>query len=71
MWETDVSIPSAPIISLPITPSCSTTVFNIELDQLIHCDSVSTAQIFVGGQINQIVNATAINCTNDSTNTFN
>ena len=69
-WETDVSIPASPIISLPIVPSCSTTVFNIELDQLIHCDSVATAQIYVGGQINQIVNATAINCTNDSTNTI-
>ena len=70
MWETDVSIPASPIISLPIAPSCSTTVFNIELDKWIHCDSVATAQIFVGGQINQTVNATAINCTNDSTNTI-
>ena len=69
-WETDVSIPADPIISLPIAPSCSTTVFNIELDQLIHCDSVTTAQIFVGGQVNQMVNASAINCTNDSTNTI-
>ena len=69
-WTTDVSVPAAPVISLPNIPTCSTTVFNIELDQLIHCDSVATAQIFVGGQINQTVNATAINCTNDSTNTI-
>ena len=69
-WITDVSIPAAPIISLPNIPTCSTTVFNMELNQLIHCDSVATAQIFVGGQINQSVNATAINCVNDSTNTI-
>ena len=67
-WETDVSIPSSPVISLPIIPSCSTTIFNIELDKSIHCDSVFTSQIFVGGQVNQIVNATPVNCTNDSTN---
>ena len=69
-WITDVSIPAAPVISLPNIPTCSTTVFNIELDQLIHCDSVATAQIFVGGQVNQTVIATPINCTNDSTNTI-
>ena len=32
-WETDVSIPTAPIINLPISPTCSTSVFNIELDK--------------------------------------
>ena len=69
-WITDVSVPAAPIISFPNIPTCSTTVFNIELDQLIHCDSVNTSQIFVGGQINQTAIATAINCTNDSTNTI-
>ena len=51
-WETDVSIPSPPLINLPLNPTCSTTILNIELDQLIHCDSVSTS-INVGGQINQ------------------
>ena len=69
-WETDVSIPTSPIINLPISPTCSTSVFNIELDKLIHCDSVLTSQILVGGQVNQSVNASAINCTNDSTNTI-
>ncbi|MBT5859208.1 MAG: PKD domain-containing protein [Flavobacteriales bacterium] len=69
-WITDVSIPAAPIISLTNIPTCSTTVFNILLDQLIHCDSVTTAQIFVGGQVNQTLIASPINCTNDSTNTI-
>ena len=69
-WITDVSIPAVPIISLTNIPTCSTTVFNILLDQIIHCDSVTTAQIFVGGQVNQTVIASPINCTNDSTNTI-
>jgi len=69
-WETLVTTPQAPIITIPITPTCSTTVFNIELDQLIHCDSVASAQVFVGGQINQTVLATPVNCANDSTNTI-
>ena len=40
------------------------------LDQNIHCDSVSTAIINVGRQLNQTVVATRINCVNDSTNTI-
>ena len=54
-WETDVSIPSPPLINLTVVPTCSTTILNIELNQLIHCDSVSTSVINVGGQINQSV----------------
>ena len=69
-WVTDVSIPSPPIISLPVVPSCSTTILNIELNQLIHCDSVSSSIINIGGQINQSVVATPVNCLNDSTNTI-
>ena len=69
-WETDVSIPSPPVIILPVTPTCSTTVLNIELDHFIHCDSVSTSILNVVGQINQNVVASAINCSNDSTNTI-
>jgi hypothetical protein len=69
-WEAIISPPINPIISLPNPPSCSTNVLLIELDQNIHCDSVATALINVGGQLNQIVNATAINCVNDSTNTI-
>ena len=67
-WETDVSIPSPPLINLPLNPTCSTTILNIELDHLIHCDSVSTSVINVGGQINQSVVASPLNCMNDSTN---
>jgi len=69
-WEAVISPPINPILSLPNTPSCSTNVLLIELDQNIHCDSVATALINVSGQLNQIVNATAINCVNDSTNTI-
>lgn len=69
-WETDVSIPSPPVISLLVTPTCSITVLNIELDHLIHCDSVSTAILNVVGQINQNVVASPVNCSNDSTNTI-
>lgn len=69
-WTSDVSIPSPPVISLPSTPICSTNILTIELDQNIHCDSVYTAQISIGGQLNQIISPTPINCTNDSTNTI-
>lgn len=69
-WESQVSVPPPPVITLPVQPTCSSTIFSIELDQNIHCDSVSTAFISVGGQINQSVNATPLNCINDSTNTI-
>ena len=69
-WVATVSPPSPPNISLPISPTCSTNVLTIVLDQNIHCDSVTTAIISVTGQINQTVNAVAINCVNDSTNTI-
>ena len=68
MWETDVSIPTAPNIMLPTLPSCSTSVLNIELSQAIHCDSVMTADIYINGIVNQTINPTALNCINDSTN---
>ncbi len=66
-WETIIDVPDPPILSLPIIPTCSVTTLNFQLDQNIHCDSVYTANINVGGQINQTVNATPIGCTNDST----
>ena len=69
-WMSDVSIPLPPVISFPNAPTCSTNVLAIQLDQNIHCDSVYTAQISIAGQLNQIINATPINCTNDSTNTI-
>ena len=53
-WETDIAVPLPPTITLPSTPTCSTTTLNVELDQLIHCDSIATSQIYVGGQINLI-----------------
>ena len=67
-WESQISVPPPPIISLPTAVSCSLSTLIIELDQYIHCDSVLTAQVFVSGQLNQSVNATALNCINDSTN---
>ena len=67
-WESQISVPLPPIISLPTAVSCSLNTLIIELDQYIHCDSVLTAQVLVGGQLNQSVNATALNCINDSTN---
>ena len=67
-WQSQVAIPPSPNISLPVQPNCSSSTFSIQLDQNIHCDSVSTAFISVGGQINQTVNATPLNCINDSTN---
>ena len=67
-WESQISVPQPPIISLPTAVSCSLSTLIIQLDQYIHCDSVVTAQVLVGGQLNQSVNATALNCINDSTN---
>jgi len=69
-WEAQITPPPNPIITLPNAPTCSTNVLTITLDQMIHCDSVPTSIINVTGQINQVVNATAINCVNDSTNTI-
>ncbi len=69
-WQSQVAIPPSPNISLPVQPNCSSSTFSIQLDQNIHCDSVSTAFISVGGQINQTVNATPLNCINDSTNSI-
>ena len=69
-WESDIVPPVNPIISLPISPTCSTDVLNLILDQNIHCDSILTALINVTGPINQSVNAIPINCVNDSTNTI-
>ena len=65
-WETIIDVPDPPILSLPIT-TCSVTTLNVQLDQNIHCDSVFTANINVGGQINQTVNAIPLSCLNDST----
>ena len=66
-WETIIDVPDPPMLSLPTAPTCSITTLNVQLDQNIHCDSVYTANINVGGQINQTVNATPIACVNDST----
>ena len=67
-WESQISVPQSPIISLPMAVSCSLNNLIIELDQYILCDSILTAQFFVDGQLNQSVNAIALNCINDSTN---
>ena len=69
-WFANILPPTSPNISLPISPTCSTSVLDIVLDQNIHCDSVATAIINVSGQINQNVSATPLNCINDSTNTI-
>ncbi len=67
-WEAQIIAPQPPVLSFPTTPNCSTTTLVMELDQSIHCDSVATAQITVGGQLSQIVSAVGLNCINDSTN---
>ena len=67
-WESQISVPQPLIISLPTASSCSLNTLIIELDQYIHCDSVLAAQVIVGGQLNQSVNAIALNCVSDSTN---
>jgi len=69
-WESEVSIPSPPVLSIIPIPTCSTNVIILNLDQNMHCDSVYTASISVSGQINQNVSATPLNCVNDSTNTI-
>ena len=69
-WRSDVTTPSAPVISLSNPPSCSTNVLTIQLDQKVHCDSVYSSQIGVSGPLNQTINAVPINCINDSTNTI-
>ena len=69
-WESEVSVPPPPILSIAPAPTCSANVIILNLDQNIHCDSVYTAPIFVTGQINQNVTATPLNCINDSTNTI-
>ena len=66
-WETIIDVPDPPALSLPITPTCSITTLNVQLDQNIHCDSVFTANINVGGQINQTISAIPLTCINDST----
>ena len=66
-WVSDITPPLPPVISLPTAVNCSTDVFTIQLDQNIHCDSVSTAQVSISGQVNQTINATPIGCINDST----
>lgn len=69
-WESEVSVPLPPILSIVPSPTCSTNTIILNLDQNIHCDSVYTASIDVSGQINQNINATPLNCINDSTNTI-
>lgn len=67
-WETIIDVPDPPVLILPNNPVCSVSVIEVLLDQNIHCDSVFTANISVGGQINQTVNAIPLSCLNDSTN---
>ena len=67
-WETIITVPDPPQLSLANTPNCSTDVIELILDKNIHCDSVFTANISVSGQLNQIVNAIPLACLNDSTN---
>ena len=69
-WFSQISAPNPPNISIPVAPTCSTTVINLELDMNLHCDSVSTAQISLDGSINQTLIANPINCINDSTNSI-
>ena len=56
-WETIIDVPDPPVLTLPNNPTCSSSVIEVLLDQNIHCDSVYTSNINVGGQINQTVNA--------------
>ena len=67
-WDAQLTPPQPPVLSLPITPTCSTSVLNLMLNQNMHCDSVLTSQISLGGQVNQNIVATPLNCVNDSTN---
>ncbi|MEC9209721.1 MAG: gliding motility-associated C-terminal domain-containing protein [Bacteroidota bacterium] len=67
-WEAQLIPPQPPVLSFPITPNCSTNVLTLMLDQNMHCDSVSTSQISLGGQLNQNIVAIPLNCLNDSTN---
>ena len=69
-WESEISVPSPPVLSIIPTPTCSANVIILNLDQNMHCDSVYTVSISVSGQINQNVSATPLNCINDSTNTI-
>ena len=66
-WQAQLVPPQPPVLNISPVPTCSTTTLLVNLDQNIHCDSVSTSQITVGGQINQSVVATPLNCINDST----
>ena len=66
-WESEVLVPSPPVLSIIPALTCSTNVIILNLDQNMHCDSVYTASISASGQINQNVSATPLNCVNDST----
>lgn len=69
-WEAQIIPPQAPNLNILNPPTCSTNVIVLDLDQNIHCDSVYTAQITVGGQLNQNIIVSPLNCINDSTNTI-
>ena len=66
-WETEISVPPPPIITIPNAVTCSSNVLLFNLDKKMHCDSVYTALINITGQISQQVSASPINCINDST----
>lgn len=69
-WTTIVPPPIPPDMSV-ITASCNTNIINIQLDTLVHCDSVyAAAFVLAGGQGQQVVGAQALNCIGDSTTTI-
>jgi hypothetical protein len=68
-WTTEVTPPVPPQIDviLPV-PACSTTTAQINLSKPVACDSVYAAAFqFVGITDQQIIQAQALNCLGDST----
>ncbi len=69
-WTTIVPPPVPPAMS-QVTASCNTSLINIQLDTLVHCDSVyAAAFVLTGGQGQVVTGAQALNCVNDSTTTL-
>ncbi len=66
-WTTIVPPPIPPDMSV-ITASCNTNTIQIQLDTLVHCDSVyASAFVLAGGQGQVVTAAQALNCVGDST----
>ncbi len=67
-WNSLISQPQVPLLTIPSNINCSTSVVTVQLDRNIHCDSVITSNYNLGGQLNQNILPNALNCINDSTN---